>query len=393
MSSLTARAERIAERARSLPPIAVDAVLTAACMGNAVAQMLGEGTFTWYLVGVALCGCLPLLWRRRYPFEVTMICGICTVWLSLAHAIGDLPAAQLVATYTFAALCPPAERLIAAVGTLAGITISLGPKITDVQEIGIDFALTMVCFTVAYALGTGARARRDRIAMLEERAARLSEERAAAATRERERIAREMHDILAHSISMIAIQAEAGPLAVRTDPDKAERMFDTVSETARDALAQLRRALGVLRAEPDGAPRRPAPGLTALETLVEDVRHAGLEATLERDGPPRPISSDLEVTAYRIVQEALTNTVRHAKARTVRVRLIWRDDTLVVEVSDDGRGPSATVATANGRKGGHGLIGMRERVTAAGGDLVTGPGPDGTGYHVRANLPLNGNAP
>jgi signal transduction histidine kinase len=197
-----------------------------------------------------------------------------------------------------------------------------------------------------------------------------------------------MYDILAHSISMIAIQAEAGPLAVRADPAKAERMFDTISETARDALGQLRRALGVLRAEPDGPDRRPAPGLAALDALAEDVRRAGLDVTLERDGPPRPITSDLEVTAYRIVQEALTNTVKHAAARTVRIRLTWRDDALDVEVCDDGRGPSATLVKAGGGRGGHGLAGMRERVAAAGGDLVTGAGPGGTGYRVEASLPL-----
>jgi signal transduction histidine kinase len=368
-------------------------IITAACLGNALAAMIGEGAFNWFLVPVAIIGCVPLLWRRRYPFEVTLICGVCTVWLALAHAIGDLPAAQLVATYSFAALCTPTERLIGLAGTVIGVTTSMGSKITHVQEIGVDLALTVVFFTVAYALGVGARARRDRITMLEERAARLAEEQTAAATRERERIAREMHDILAHSISMIAIQAEAGPLAVRTDPAKAERMFDIVSETARESLAQLRRALGVLRAESDDPARRPAPGLRALDALVEDVRHAGLDVTLERDGSPRPISSDTEVAAYRIVQEALTNTVKHAEAGTVRVRLTWRDDALAVEVRDDGRGPAGTVASVNGAKGGHGLVGMRERVSAAGGDLVTGPCPDGTGYRVEASLPLDPHGP
>jgi signal transduction histidine kinase len=415
--TLTAFADRVAVRLRALPPLAVDAVIVVVCLINAVIQLAAQhrstlwlveilgcpnippsecgvvaGQFTWWLLPAAVIGCVALMWRRRYPFEVTLVSGVCTTLLALSGAIGELPMAQLVATYTFASLCTPTQRVIAAGGTVIGILSSMGGKLVEITRIAPDLALVAICFTVAYALGVGARARRDRIAMLEERAARLAEEQAAAATRERERIAREMHDILAHSISMIAIQAEAGPVVVRSDPAKAEAVFDTISDTARDALAQLRRALGVLRAEPEGASLRPAPGLAALDALVEDVRHAGLEATLERVGEPRPITSDLEVTAYRIVQEALTNTIKHAAADSVQVRLTWADDALGVEVRDDGRG------TSNGRadglaKGGHGLIGMRERVAAAGGDLVAGPGPGGAGYRVSASLPLAAEAP
>jgi signal transduction histidine kinase len=218
--------------------------------------------------------------------------------------------------------------------------------------------------------------------MLEERARRLAGEQETAATRERERIAREMHDILAHSMSMVVIQAEAGPVAVRTDPDKAEEVFDTISATAREALTQLRRALGVLRA--DGTERRPQPGLDTLPSLVADVRRTGLTVTLEEDGVRRPVSADLATTAYRIVQESLTNTVKHAGASSVRVRVWWRDDQLRLEVCDDGHGP-----LGDGRPGGHGLTGMRERVAAVGGELSLGPGPDGAGFRVAANLPLS----
>ncbi|MEW2357216.1 histidine kinase [Spirillospora sp. NPDC029432] len=368
--------ERVAERVRGWPPVAVDAAIAIACWVNAIIQAMVNERLVWWIPLVAAVASAALVVRRRFPFEVTIVVGATTVPLAWGDAMGDLPPAQLVATYTFAALCPPLERLILAVGTAGGILASILP-----DEKVLNLGLVGIAFTAAYALGTGARARRDRIAMLEERAARLAEEQDAAATRERERIAREMHDILAHSMSMVVIQAEAGPVAVRSDPDKAEEVFDTISETAREALAQLRRALGVLRSEE--APLRPAPGLAALPALVDDVRRAGLAVTLEEAGERRDVPSDLGVTAYRIVQEALTNTVKHAAASSARVRVSWRDGGLRLEVSDDGRGPGG----AGG--GGHGLIGMRERVAAAGGELETGAGSGGTGYRVAATLPLD----
>jgi signal transduction histidine kinase len=262
-------------------------------------------------------------------------------------------------------------------GTVIGVTASItvpGDKL-------LNLAPNALMFLVAYTLGTSARARRARIEMLEERARRHAEEQEAAAARERQRIAREMHDILAHSMSLVVVQAEAGPVAVHSDPDKAEEVFDTISATAREALAQLRRTLRVLRAdEPD---RQPQPGLDGLAPLVDGVRRAGLAASLEEHGERRPVPADLAATAYRIVQESLTNTVKHAAARQVSVRLEWLGGALKVEVRDDGRGPAGSRGP-----GGRGLLGMRERVSAAGGELTCGPGPDGVGFRVAASLPL-----
>jgi signal transduction histidine kinase len=381
MSTLTAYGRRLTERARDVPPLVVDAVIALACVLTVTVFALADQRLYWWVVVLATLNALPLLWRRRYPFTATLVTGVFTTWLSLAEAVGQLPAAQLVATYTFAALCPPLLRLIAVLGTVVGVSVSL---LLPDEEV-LAFGPVAIMFTVAYALGTSARARRNRIAMLEERAQRLAEEQAATATRERERIAREMHDILAHSMSLVVVQAEAGPVAVRTDPAKAEEVFDTISATAREALAQLRRALGVLRTDrPDEATRVPQPDLDALPPLVAGVRHAGLAATLEEHGDRRAVPPDLAATAYRIVQESLTNTVKHARASQVRVRLDWRERVLRLEVRDDGRGPAA----GNGGPGGRGLVGMRERVAAAGGELSTGPGEDGTGFRVSASLPL-----
>jgi signal transduction histidine kinase len=382
VSSLIGYGRQLAQRARDLSPLAVDATIALACfLTIAIVTVVDDRAAwrtDWWIFGLGALNALPLLWRRRYPLTVTAAVGAVTTWLALAQALGNVPVAQLVATYTFAALCPPLRRLIGVLGTVVGITVSIVVPGDDV----LSFGPAGIMFVVAYALGTSARARRDRIAMLEERARRHAEERDAAATRERERIAREMHDILAHSMSLLVVQAEAGPVAVRSDPAKAAAMFDSISSTARDALAQLRRTLGVLRSE--DAARHPQPDLTALPSLVESVRDAGVDGTLEEHGQPRPVPPALAATAYRIVQESLTNTVRHAAANRVRVGLTWREHALEVEVRDDGRGPTADRTEG----GGHGLVGMRERVAVVGGELSTGAGPDGVGFRVAATLPL-----
>ncbi|MBE1489893.1 sensor histidine kinase [Plantactinospora soyae] len=369
------RRNRLIDWGRTRPPLVVDALIAIVCYVFIVVNAFTHQRTEWWVFLLAGLNATPLVWRRRYPFRVTALVGVGTTWLALEGTLGEIPTAQLVATYTFAALCPPVQRVILMLGTLVGVIVSVPP------EKLLEFGPSGIAFLVAYAMGVSARARRDRIAMLEERAHRLAEEQDASAARERERIAREVHDILAHSMSLVVVQAEAGPVVVRTDPGKAEEVFDTISATAREALTQLRRTLGVLRAE--GPVRAPLPDLDAVPPLVEGARRAGLVATLEEHGERRPVPADLGVTAYRIVQESLTNTLRHAGAGQVRVRLDWADAVLRLEVSDDGRGrPGA------GRPDGHGLVGMRERVSAVGGVLTTGPGPDGTGFRVAATLPL-----
>lgn len=377
MSTLTVQAQRVAQWVRELPPHAVDAAIAVLCAAYIVGQIGIEGRLSWAVPLLATVNAAPLLWRRRYPFLVTFITGISTTWLAIVDMLGNIPAAQLVATYTFAALCPPLLRLIAVAGTILGVSLSILIPAEDVLNLG----MIGITFGMAYALGTSVRARRDRIEMLEERARRLTEQHEAAATRERQRIAREMHDILAHSMGLVVVQAEAGPVAVRSDPDKAAQMFDTISATARESLAQLRRTLGVLRA--GEAERLPAPGLDGLTTLVEHARDSGLAVTLEEHGQRAAVPPDFAATVYRIVQESLTNTVKHAHAQTVHVTLDWQDDALEVTVSDDGRG----LAT-DAEPGGHGLTGMRERVAALGGKLNIGANPDGTGFRITAWLPL-----
>jgi signal transduction histidine kinase len=200
---------------------------------------------------------------------------------------------------------------------------------------------------------------------------------ARAATAERARIARDMHDILAHAVSLMVVQAEAGPVVVRTDPERAERAFDAIAGAGRDAMVQLRRMLGVLKDEGEIEPRAPQPTVSGLPGLVEQVGATGLAVELETEGEPHQLTADAEVAAYRIVQEALTNTVKHAAATQATVRLDWTDTELRITVTDDGRGE-------NGPPG-HGLAGIRERAAACGGIADAGP-LGGGGHRVTTSL-------
>jgi signal transduction histidine kinase len=366
---------RAVEAIRALPALAVDAVIALACYLATIASPIVDGQDTLYLFLFAALGSLPLIWRRRWPVVTTFITGGATMVLALGDLLHEVPYGQLVATYTFASLAGPRWRALGIAATTVGVAVSLTPKSNL-----LPVSATVILFVAAYALGAIARSRRELIATLEARAQKLAAAYAEAASRERERIARDMHDILAHSVSIIVVQAEAGPVVVRSDPDRAVSVFDAIADAGREALAQLRRTLGVLRSE--GASRAPQPGLDALGSLVAQARAAGLAATLEETGTRRPLAPDTAVAVYRVAQESLTNVVKHAHAGAVEVRLRW-GDTLELEVRDDGRGGNGRVPS-----GGHGLIGMRERVTACGGTLTTGPAMDSPGFRVTATLPL-----
>ncbi len=203
------------------------------------------------------------------------------------------------------------------------------------------------------------------------RGARVAEEQA--------RIARELHDVIAHNVSVMVVQAAAANDVFDTRPEKAREALEAIESTGRSALAELRRLLGVVRG--DGAEFAPQPGLDGLDELVAQVRSAGLAVAISVEGAPRPLPAGIDLSAYRVVQEALTNTLKHAHASRADVALRYGEDTLDVEVRDDGSG------NGNGGGSGSGLIGMRERVVAFGGSLSTGPGAGG-GFTVSARFPL-----
>jgi signal transduction histidine kinase len=358
-------------------------------------------------VALVLAINLPLVWRRRHPFAINMAIGAMSAVYGATpfpDLVTPVPLGGAVALYSMVAWCD--RRMAVIVGVVTGVsvvTVALLPA-TDTDL--LDFSFTTLLLAGAWVLGDSARIRRAYTVELEARAAWLAREQdfeaRRAVTAERARIARELHDVIAHHVSMMVVQAEAGPVAVARDGTGAARAFDTIADIGRQALVEMRRLLGVLREETGGKEPSlaPQPGVAQLPGLVEHIRQAGLDAGLEIDGDPVPLPAGVDLSVYRIVQEALTNVLKHAGQVRVRVRVRYGDQDLRVEVCDQGLGKGrgrdaqadpegdAAPAEGNGRPG-HGLIGMRERVHLFGGELSAGPRPDG-GFTVAARLPIGG---
>ncbi|MCI4084042.1 histidine kinase [Streptomyces sp. MMS21 TC-5] len=379
---------RRVRRLRGARPWVVDLGLTvlvqlAVTMPFVLPREPGLPPVTWAAYAVTTLSVVPLVWRRRRPVLVLMaILLVGGVYKVAMDGPGQpLPYAGLMAFYTVALQCP--GRVRAAVG--AGSVVAVGASVGLGTGTARELSFTLFCAGAAYALGRLQYTRQAYTAAVEDRAAQLERanriEAEQAVARERARIAREMHDILSHAVSIMIVQAEAGPVAVRRAPERAEAAFEAISETGREAMAQLRTMLGVLREADGPAPREPQPGVAALPALLDRVRRGGPEIAYEETGEVRGLSPAVGTAVYRIVQEALTNVVKHARARRVGVRLHHGARELAVTVTDDGRGQAG-----GGAGGGHGLIGIRERAAAHGGTAVCGPGPDGTGFSVRAVL-------
>ncbi|MFJ7774261.1 sensor histidine kinase [Streptomyces yangpuensis] len=344
---------------------------------------------TWASYAVTTLGVLPLVWRRRRPVLVLVaILLIGGVYKVAMDGPGQpLPYAGLMAFYTVALQCPGRVRAVVGAGSVVAVAASVGLGTGTAREL----SFTLFCAGAAYALGRLQFTRQAYTAAVEDRAEQLERanriEAEQAVARERARIAREMHDILSHAVSIMIVQAEAGPVAVRRAPERAEAAFEAISETGREAMAQLRTMLGVLREADGPAPREPQPGVAALPALLERVRRGGPEIVYEVTGEVGGLPPAVDTAAYRIVQEALTNVVKHARARRVGVRLHHGDRELEITVTDDGRGPAGGGnGSGAGSGGGHGLIGIRERAAAHGGTARCGPRRDGSGFEVRAVL-------
>ncbi|MGP9021857.1 sensor histidine kinase [Streptomyces sp. BR1] len=256
-------------------------------------------------------------------------------------------------------------------------------------QYNIDFGLAVGVLAAATLLGAALRGRRVARKELVVQEEVTAEERARRTLlEERNRIARELHDVVAHHMSVISIQAQVAPHLVENPSDELKENLAGIRQNAVEALTELRRVLGVLRSEdPEGAPHAPQPSLDRLDELVANVRGAGLTVTVDRTGTPRPLSPGVELSAFRIVQEALSNAMRHAPGSAVRVELAHQSAELVVRVANTA--PDRPVAPSPGA--GHGLLGMRERTAMLGGELAAGATPDG-GYEVTAALPLKGHA-
>ncbi|MGI5339294.1 DUF7134 domain-containing protein [Streptomyces sp. CA-181903] len=351
-------------------------------------------------VGVSLLMCTVLALRRRMPEKMlflAIVVGLAQLAFDVGVNIYDVP--MLVIVYTVAS--GPrrwASRVALAGGVLAPVLYSWrwpDRSSDSVTHALLGLAFAAFPFLLSWVLGDRMRTRRAYWDQLEERAARLEKEREQqakmAVTAERARIARELHDVVAHNVSVMVVQADGAAYVLDSSPEQAKQALETISGTGRQALAEMRRLLGVLRTEDGSAPAGeyvPQPDVEQIEELVEQVRGAGLPVDYRVEGSARPLPSGVELTAYRIVQEALTNTRKHGGPDAgASVRLTYFDDGLGLLVEDDGRGAQHELYESGGADGmGHGLIGMRERVGMVGGTLDAGPRPGG-GFRISVLLP------
>jgi len=342
----------------------------------------------WPLTLFALAWGLPMFARRRFPvaapaITVTLIALQAVIWdHTVPYSFGTFMMA-LIAASQFGYLGLTTPGITGGILVFAAVGVAV---LRDPEGSTSDVFFVNVIASIAWLIGFAFHERNRRTAELTERAERaertLESEARAAVAEERARIAREMHDVVAHSLSVMVVQAEAAEAMLDADPARARRPLAAVQQTGRDALGELRRMLGVLRERADeDAALAPQPGLDGLDALVDQVRWAGLPVSVRVEGDPRPLPSGIDLSAYRIVQEGLTNALKHAGPATAQVVLRYGETEVELEVRDDGRGRAGG---ADG--GGHGLLGMRERVAVCGGDLSAGPLPEG-GFALTARLP------
>lgn len=350
-------------------------------------------------LAVSAVMCVAIALRRRWPEKmlvVVLVTGLAQLVLDIEPVAADF--AMLVIVYTVAAVGARwASRFALATG-LGAATLSQirwPQEHTSAAGLVAIAVFQTVPFALAWVLGDSMRTRRAYFAQLEERAARLEKEREAqakvAVAAERARIARELHDVVAHNVSVMVVQADGAAYVLDSAPDQAKKALETISSTGRQALAEMRRLLGVLRTgeHKEAGEYVPQPDVEQIDDLVQQCRTSGLPVDFKVEGTPRPLPSGVELTAYRIVQEALTNTRKHGGPNTgASVRLVYFDDGLGLLVEDDGKGAPHELYEEGGVDGqGHGLIGMRERVGMVGGTLDAGPRPGG-GFRISALLPL-----
>jgi signal transduction histidine kinase len=332
---------------------------------------------------------LPLVARRRFPGTVLGIC----VATGLAFAALFMPPfvlgpAMLVAVYSVAAY---GRRWVSLAGLVVAELGLAAVWFTPAMLERSTFLGFMGFIAVAWVLGHFVGDRQLYAAQLEERTAELERAREELARRavveERLRLARELHDVVAHAMSVIAVQSGVGAHVAASRPEEVGKALAAIEATSRGALEELRRLLGVLRQDSDPqASLTPVPGLANLDRLLAEVGKAGLAVRVRVEGTPLQLPAGVDLSAYRIVQEALTNVAKHAGSAHAQVTIGYRDQDVTVEITDDGRGVVTPVGDGRGGTG-HGLIGMRERVAAFNGQLEVGPRPGG-GFRVAARLPL-----
>jgi signal transduction histidine kinase len=388
------RSHRLVAQIRGVDPVRLDELIALLLLVQVQVKVwLGSSVHDplWLaLVGVVLAPAVAIR-RIRPEASVLIVVAAIAVTSALGHAglgqedkLAVIPATLLIFYGLGAFASSPRSQWVLALGVLV-------EAINNVTKTGggIPSAVTTAVFGILlpWALGRMVRERAARERAYRETAERLDAGRdlhaREAANSERTRIARELHDVIAHSVSVMVIQAGAARTVMDGEPELAEASLRSVERAGREALAEMRRLLGVLDGHRDPRALAPQPGLADIGDLLSRTRASGLNADLVVDGEPTALPPALDLCAYRIVQEALTNAIKHAAPASAEVRVRWSEDALVLEISDDGRGPGAV----NGTSGGHGIAGMRERAVLHGGSIETGAGPLG-GFTVHARLPL-----
>jgi signal transduction histidine kinase len=370
--------ERIVLWARGLPPSVLDrlgAVVVAvlAVVGTATqGPARGYRPADWLAYLLAAGGALALAGRRSHPIATfAAATGAAIVYEARGYRGGPALIAVVLAVYSVASL--ESRRRSLALAVIAGLALGASRLIFTSEALG-SAAANAVGF-----LGAGLF-----LGWVVERAHRIREDEARRQVdAERLRIARELHDVVAHTISTINVQAAVGEHVIATRPHEAAQALAQIKQTSREALRELRAMLDVLRAVDEPDPRAPAPGLAVIDALIATSTQAGVPTELAVRGEPRRLPPTVDLTAYRIVQESLTNVLRHATPARAMVTIGYRPDLLTVTVADDGAGANGGSSHATG----HGIVGMRERATAVGGTLTAGPRPEG-GFEVTAQLPL-----
>lgn len=377
---------------RNHPRLVDGAVAGVVFLYNLAVPLEGQARIVLALLSAGVC--FPYIWRRNRPMLTFAVMFAGMALVSVAQLLFDTGALPIngmlfLGLYNVAARCSRNVSVAA-----AGITELWA--VCAVLALGGDPATEAFIITIflvsVWSWGYTSGTRRAYLASLEERTGWLERERQnqaqLAAAAERARIAREMHDVVSHSLSVMVAQADGATYTLRNQPDRAEQALATVSDTGRSALNEMRRMLGVLRdGEPEHSSYAPRPGVAQVDQLVEEVRRSGLPVEFAVEGEQRALPSGMELAAYRIVQEALTNTRKHAGpgVSQARVWLRYGGEALEIRVSDDGRG--AATPSGNGTSGGHGIVGMRERAAAYGGSVHSGPRTGG-GFETIVSLPV-----
>ncbi len=342
----------------------------------------------WWVTALAVASAVALLFTRRYPFVAPLVASVAiaaTLPMMDAYIARDAESPFFIVVL-FVPWCIGTynERRRAVAGLVACEAIGLYANYVFAEGTG-DYLWVSAFIALAWTTGFVLSRRAQQTRELVDRARRLEREQIEAAeravTEERQRIARELHDVIAHSVSVMTVQAGAVRRLLRPEQEKERQALETVETTGREALTEMRRLVGLLREQGAMPEFSPQPGMGTIDSLLDGVRAAGLPVELDVDGTPKDLPPGIDLAAYRVVQEALTNALKYAGPAHAWVGVRWHDDELELEIANDGRGDG------DGSGGGHGLAGMRERVSLYGGEIESGE-RDGGGYVVRARLPI-----